>query len=48
VGRVLTVDLERSRQEHIQFFERVRSIVAGSRQAERVVLSNLQLIAFDE
>jgi transcriptional regulator with XRE-family HTH domain len=39
---------ERIRNEHIDYFERVRSIVAESRGADRVVLLNQQLIALDE
>lgn len=39
---------EQIRREHIEFFERVRTIVAASRGAERVVLLNQQLIALEE
>jgi hypothetical protein len=35
-------------REHIESFERVRTIVAASRGAERVVLLNQQLIALEE
>lgn len=41
-------DLERIRELHIEYFERVRTIVAACREPERVVLMNQQLIALDE
>lgn len=37
-------ELERIRQLHAEYYERVREIIAQSRSADRVVLMNLQLI----
>lgn len=41
-------DLQRIRQLHVEYYERVRQLVAGARSADRVVLVNLQLVALDE
>jgi hypothetical protein len=40
-------DLDRVRRLHLEYYERVRAIVATSRTAERVVLLNHQLIPLD-
>ncbi|HEX6240259.1 MAG TPA: DUF4423 domain-containing protein [Polyangiales bacterium] len=37
-------DFERVRQLHLEYYERVREIVSESREPERVVLMNLQLV----
>lgn len=41
-------DLQRVRRLHVEYYERVRQLVAGARGADRVVLLNLQLVALDE
>jgi len=41
-------DLERIRELHIEYFERMRRIVAESKQADHVVLINQQLLLLDE
>jgi transcriptional regulator with XRE-family HTH domain/DNA-binding Lrp family transcriptional regulator len=41
-------DLQRIRRLHVEYYERVRQLVAQARSAERVVLLNLQLVALDE
>lgn len=41
-------DLQRVRRLHIEYYERVRQLVASARGADRVVLLNLQLVALDE
>jgi transcriptional regulator with XRE-family HTH domain len=40
-------DYERVRRLHLEYYERVREIVAESREPERVVLLNLQLVPLD-
>jgi hypothetical protein len=37
-------DLERIRQLHVEYFERVRNIIAGCKSSERIVLINQQLV----
>ena len=41
-------ELERIRQLHAEYYERVRKIIAESQSADRVVLMNLQLIPLGE
>ncbi|MES1184423.1 MAG: DUF4423 domain-containing protein [Myxococcales bacterium] len=41
-------DLERIRELHIEYFERMRRIVAESKEADHVVLINQQLLLLDE
>jgi transcriptional regulator with XRE-family HTH domain len=41
-------DYERLRQLHLAYFRELRSIVARSSPAERVVLANVQLLALDD
>jgi len=41
-------DFQRIRELHLEYFERVRRIVAESRDAQRVLLVNQQLIPLDE
>lgn len=43
-----SADLERIRELHIEYFERMRRIVAESKRADRVVLINQQLLLLDE
>lgn len=45
---VSELDLQRVRRLHVEYYERVRQLVAGARGADRVVLLNLQLLALDE
>jgi hypothetical protein len=40
--------LERIRELHIEYFERMRRIIAESKQADHVVLINQQLVLLDE
>jgi hypothetical protein len=40
-------DFERVRELHLEYYARVRRIVAESQQADRVVLLNQQLIPLD-
>jgi len=41
-------DLQHIRRLHIEYYERVRQLVANARSADRVVLLNLHLVALDE
>lgn len=41
-------DLHRVRRLHVEYYERVRQLVASARGADRVVLLNLQLVALDQ
>jgi transcriptional regulator with XRE-family HTH domain len=41
-------DLERLRELHLEYFQRVRQLVEAARGADHVVLLNLQLVALDE
>jgi transcriptional regulator with XRE-family HTH domain len=41
-------DLEQIRELHVEYFERMRRIVAASKQADHVVLINQQLVLLDE
>jgi transcriptional regulator with XRE-family HTH domain len=45
---VSRADFLRLRELHLEYYERVRRLVAESNEAERVVLLNLQLIPLDE
>ncbi|HKP61481.1 MAG TPA: DUF4423 domain-containing protein [Polyangiales bacterium] len=44
---VSAADLQRIRRLHIDYYERVREIVAESRRSDHVVLMNLQLVPLD-
>jgi hypothetical protein len=44
---VSAADLERLRELHVAYFHQLRTIVAESEPAERVVLANIQLLSFD-
>jgi hypothetical protein len=37
-------DLERIRELHVEYFERVRNIIADCKSSERIVLINQQLV----
>ena len=41
-------DLERLRELHLAYFRQLRSIVAQSEPAERLVVANVQLFGLDE
>jgi hypothetical protein len=45
---VSEADWQRLRELHIAYYQELRSIVAESKPAERVVLANLQLLRLDE
>jgi transcriptional regulator with XRE-family HTH domain len=45
---VSSADLERLRELHLAYFRQLRSIVAQSEPAERVVVANIQLFGLDE
>jgi transcriptional regulator with XRE-family HTH domain len=45
---VATADLRRLRELHIDYFQRVRQIIAQASGADHVVVMNLQLFALDE
>jgi hypothetical protein len=44
---VSKTDFERIRRLHIDYYERVREIVAQSKRADRVVLMNVQLVPLE-